>query len=292
MAVLPFSHSADAKVPRRLAPQAHAKTWGRKADSPWGLGLTADALAIGEIHHAQTWANDPELLVKTLFTAERLSIQVHPDCAAAARLGLKRGKDEAWVVLAAEPGAVIGLGLVAGCDPETLRAAAIDGTIVDRLHWHGCAPGDVYYTPAGTIHAIGGGVTLFEIQQNNDVTWRLHDYGRNRGLHLDEALSVATMTAWQPPPPLAAPGPGRELLVAGQGFVLERVRLAGTAQLQPAPGRPLWLAVVDGAGQIADAAYATGDVWLAEAAAMLTGHAELLLAYPGAEPVPHLWKEA
>ncbi len=258
-------------------------------DSPWGLGLTSAALAIGEIHHAQPGADDPELLVKTLFTGDRLSIQVHPDCAAAARLGLRRGKDEAWVVLAAEPGALIGLGLREACDTATLRAAALDGSIVDRLHWHACAPGDVFHTPAGTIHAIGAGVTLFEIQQNNDVTWRLHDYGRDRGLHLEQGLAMALTGAWVAPLPLAPPGPGRELLVSGPGFVLERVRLAGKALLCPAAGQPLWLAVVDGGGRFETAPFEKGQVWLAEAGALLAGQADLLLAYPGADPVPKLW---
>ncbi len=261
-------------------------------DSRWGLGLTGAALAIGEIHHDQPWADDPDLLVKTLFTGDRLSIQVHPDCVAAAKLGLRRGKDEAWVVLAAEPGAVIGLGLKQACDTESLRAAALDGSIVDRLCWHACAPGDVFYTPAGTIHAIGAGVTLFEIQQNNDVTWRLHDYGRDRGLHLEEGLAMALTHAWAPPAPLAAPGPGRELLVSGPGFVLERVRLSGKAQLLPADGRPLWLAVVDGTGRIDTAQFHRGEVWLADAGTTLTGRANLLLAYPGADPVSDLWRAA
>ncbi len=199
LAVLPFPPAADAPGPQRLQPQAHAKAWGRRGVSPWGLGLTGAALTIGEIHHAQPGHDDPELLVKTLFTGERLSIQVHPDCVAAARLGLKRGKDEAWVVLAAEPGAVIGLGLAEAMDADTLRAAAIDGSIVERLLWHACAPGDVFFTPAGTIHAIGAGVTLFEVQQNNDITWRLYDYGRNRGLHLDTGPWNAATDAWAPP---------------------------------------------------------------------------------------------
>jgi mannose-6-phosphate isomerase len=285
-------HSSEAPAPRRLLPHSHAKAWGRMGDSPWGLGLTSAALAIGEIHHEQPWADDPDLLVKTLFTGDRLSIQVHPDCAAAAKLGLRRGKDEAWVVLAAEPGAVIGLGLRHACEPATLRAAAIDGSIVDLLCWHACAPGDVFYTPAGTIHAIGAGVTLFEIQQNNDVTWRLHDYGRDRGLHLDEGLAMALADAWAPPAPLAAPGPGRELLVSGPGFVLERVRLAGTARLQTEAGRPLWLAVVDGTGRIDAAPFGKGEVWLADAGTALTGRADLLLAYPGADPVADLWSAA
>lgn len=282
-------HSDEAPAPRRLLPQAHAKAWGRRGDSPWGLGLTSAALAIGEIHHHQPWASDPDLLVKTLFTGDRLSIQVHPDCAAAAKLGLRRGKDEAWVVLAAEPGAVIGLGLRQACDTATLRAAALDGSIVDLLCWHPCAPGDVFYTPAGTIHAIGAGVMLFEIQQNNDVTWRLHDYGRDRGLHLDEGLAMALTNAWAPPAPLESPGPGRELLVFGPGFVLERVRLAGKARLRPAAGRPLWVAVVDGAGRIDAAHFGRGEVWLADAGTALTGRADLLLAYPGADPVADLW---
>jgi mannose-6-phosphate isomerase len=267
----------------RLQPQAHAKPWGCTALGPWGLGLDDRADdAIGEIHHVADGIDDPELLIKTLFTSERLSVQVHPDAIAARARGHRRGKDEAWVVLAAEPGASIGIGLTATSDAERLRAAALDGSIAEMLAWHDCAPGDVFFTPSGTIHAIGGGVTLFEVQQNLDVTYRLFDYGRGRELHLEDGLAVAHAGPWRRGGALPSPGPGRELLVEGPGFVLERLRLDGRGTLRAPVGQPLWLAVVEGAGEIDGAAFAAGEVWTTMRTAELAGAGELLLAYPGA----------
>jgi mannose-6-phosphate isomerase len=295
MASKPQTVSADsAGVPQRLVPVASAKPWGRRIAGLSGLGtLAVDAGAvIGEIHHRLVDAGDPELLVKTLFTGERLSVQVHPDAAAARQAGFPRGKDEAWVVLAAEPGACIGLGLKAATDAATLRAAALDGSIVDMMFWHPCQAGDVLFSPAGTIHAIGAGVTLFEIQQNLDLTYRLHDYGRGRELHLDAAMAVVDLGAWSPPPALPSPGPGRELLVEGPGFVFERVRLDGRATVVPPPGRPAWLAIVGGTAQLAGAPVAAGEVWYAEAPCALLGDGEILIAYPGDTALPHLWQGA
>jgi mannose-6-phosphate isomerase len=281
--------------PQRLEPRAHAKPWGRHGLGAWGLGFASDGAAgdpIGEIHHGPACGGDPELLVKTLFTGDRLSVQVHPDTAFALAQGDRRGKDEAWVVLAAEPDARIGLGLSEPLDAVGLRAAALDGSIVDRLIWHHCAPGDVFFTPAGTIHAIGAGVTLFEVQQNNDVTYRLHDYGRDRELHLDAAIQVANGASWCRPAPIASPGQGRELLVEGPGFVLERVSIDGACTLSPVDGRPAWVAIVSGDGLLGSAAFATGEVWLAETATAITGVAEILIAYPGAGAVADLWRSA
>jgi mannose-6-phosphate isomerase len=262
----------------RLQARAIAKPWGRRQLGPWGLGLGGAEAPIGEIHHEVPGGDDRPLLVKTLFTAERLSVQVHPDTAAAAARGHARGKDEAWVVLAAEPGARIGLGLDGALDPPALRAAALDGSLVDRLVWRPCAAGDVFFTPAGTIHAIGGGLTLFEIQQNLDVTYRLYDYGRGRRLDLDEGIAVASTAPWQASAPVSAPG--RELLVDCPAFGIERVRGAGW--LSASTVAPVWIAVVAGNGRIDGAALRPGEVWLAEAPVAITGDAELLLAHEGA----------
>lgn len=281
MAARPVTLSGSAV--RRLRPQPVAAPWGRRRLGPWGLGLDRGDVTIGEVHHLGD--DDAPLLVKTLFTGERLSVQVHPDDAAAARVGLARGKDEAWVVLAAEPGATIGLGLQAPCDADTLRAAALDGSIVDRMCWHDCAAGDVFFAPAGTIHAIGAGVTLFEVQQNCAVTYRLFDYGRGRPLHLDEGLAVARAMPWSPTPQrrLAA----REVLAEGPAFVMERV--CGAGVVTPDAG-PVWVAAIGAGATVDGAAMAAGEVWLIEAPAAVTGDAELVLAYSGAAAVPGLWR--
>src|SRR5262249_13298778 len=131
---------------------------------------------------------------KFLFTSERLSIQVHPDDPAARAAGHPRGKDEAWLVLGADAGATIGLGLTHAVSREALRAAALDGSVEGLIDWRPVQTGDCFYSPAGTIHALGAGLTVLEIQQNLDLTYRLYDYGRPRELHLDEALAVADLS--------------------------------------------------------------------------------------------------
>lgn len=173
-------------VARTLATLTVEKVWGRD-ELP--LPFVAPAgQRIGEI-----WFEPPpeldSLLVKFLFTSERLSVQVHPSDAQA-RSG-EEGKEECWLILEADPGAEIAIGLRNEASEEQLRDAAIDGSIEQLLEWHEVQPGDFFYLPAGTIHAIGGGLSLVEIQQNSYTTFRLYDYGRPRELHLDRAIDVA-----------------------------------------------------------------------------------------------------
>ena len=136
------------------------------------------------------------LLVKLLDTAEWLSVQVHPDDAYAhaveAGTGF-HGKNEAWVVLDADPGAQIVYGVRRPVSRAELRAAAEDGSILELLNFVPVEPGDVIFVPAGTIHALGPGMLLYEVQQRSDLTYRLFDYGRGRKLHLEKALDVARL---------------------------------------------------------------------------------------------------
>ncbi len=167
----------------------------RYVEKPWGrteLPAMFDAPAgkrIGEVWF--TGASDKSLLVKYLFTSERLSIQVHPSDEQARARGLPRGKSECWYILDAEPGATLGLGLKREVSPDELRAAALDGSIEQLMDWRAVRAGDFFLVPAGTIHAVGAGISLLEFQQNSDVTYRLYDYGRPRELHLDDAIAVA-----------------------------------------------------------------------------------------------------
>ncbi len=177
---------------RRLARLVVEKPWGRD-DIPREYG-DFEGRRIGEIWFAHPDGDAAPLMVKFLFTSERLSIQVHPDDPAAKAAGLARGKDECWLVLAADSDARLGVGLTDDTDRDALRAAALDGSIVDLIDWRAAAKDDFVYNPAGTIHAIGGGLTIVEVQQNVDRTYRLYDYGRPRALHLDEGLAVARLT--------------------------------------------------------------------------------------------------
>lgn len=172
----------------KLDVQYIEKPWGRTQLPP--IFAAASGRRIGEL-----WFGASEslpLLAKYLFTAEKLSVQVHPDDEQARRRGLARGKAECWYVLDAEPGATIGIGLRRPLTREELRQAALDGSIIEAMDWRPAKAGDFLYVPAGTIHAIGGGLSLLEFQQNSNATYRLYDYGRPRELHLDEAVAVAT----------------------------------------------------------------------------------------------------
>lgn len=236
---------------------------------------------IGEVWF--TSQPEAELLIKYLFTSERLSVQVHPDDAAASARGYQRGKDEAWLVLKAEPGAVIGLGLTRTVSVETLRAAALDGNIETLLDWRPVAEGDLFYSPAGTVHAIGAGLFLIEIQQNLDLTYRLYDYGRPRELHVDEAIAVANLGPHDfafTPYDLAS---GRQILAADAAFVLERWSFEGAARLHSADGQLQLIPVCSG-GSIDGSALEAGSVWRVEGEATLQGTngMNLLAAYPGA----------
>lgn len=174
---------------RQLPVKQVEKPWGRTAlPHPF---TSKDGARIGEI-----WFEPPPelsaLLVKYIFTSEALSVQVHPTDRQTEAAGLGRqGKEECWLIIDAEPGAKLGIGTKEPADTATLHKAALDGSIEQLLEWHDVVAGDFFYIPANTIHAIGAGISLIEVQQNSDITYRLYDYGRPRELHLAEGLAVS-----------------------------------------------------------------------------------------------------
>lgn len=169
----------------------------RLVEKPWGKDtlplpfVAPQGKRIGEVWFEPP-PEMPSVLVKYIFTSEKLSVQVHPSDAQAVELGESgRGKEECWLVIGAEPGATLGIGFKQPIDAETMYAAALDGSIEDLMEWYPVEPGDFFYIPSGTVHAIGAGVSLIEIQQNSDITYRLYDYGRPRELHLDKGIAIA-----------------------------------------------------------------------------------------------------
>ena len=194
------------------------KPWGR-TDIPQDFGDFGDR-RIGEVWFAHPAGDAAPIMVKFLFTSERLSIQVHPDDDDAQAAGFARGKEECWLILDAQPGAELGVGLNVATTREALRDDALDGSIVDMIDWRPSKSGDFVYNRAATIHAIGGGLTVVEVQQNVDCTYRLYDYGRPRELHLDEALKVANLGPVHDPRDTFVDADANRLLVSGPHFHL------------------------------------------------------------------------
>ncbi len=198
----------------------------KSVEKPWGQDhLPAPFSAPKGQRIGEIWFEPPpelpELLVKYLFTSENLSVQVHPSDAQAP--AGNRGKEECWLVLTAEPGAKLAVGFRGEVSPEQMRAAALDGSIEDLLEWHEVHPGDFIYLTAGTVHAIGAGLSLIEVQQNSDITYRLYDYGRPRELHLDAGIAVAHGEPHDPHLRRHVPEGGDVSLVNGPHFRLDRL---------------------------------------------------------------------
>ena len=270
-----------------LATKRVEKPWGRMQLWPGFPDPAPGGDKVGEVWFQTPHAGEPELLIKYLFTSEKLSVQVHPDDAQAQAAGYSRGKDEAWLILAAEPTSTIAIGTLAPMTRDELRAAALDGSIEHKLDWKPVAAGDFIYNKAGTIHAIGAGITCIEVQQNVDLTYRLYDYGSDRELHLDAGVAVSDAVPFVPLPTPAADGADRQVLAEGPKFVVER--FAGGHRVVDLPeGVTGWFVPVAGAGVV------DGVAWKAGECLTLTGRCEiaaeagsdLLLAYPGNKRIP------
>lgn len=216
----------------------------RVAAGLWRGRTLADVAAalgpafVGTAPFARYGARMP-LLVKLLDAAVPLSVQVHPDDAYARRVtgaGGDLGKTEAWWVLEAAPGAHVWWGFVRPVARAQVEAAIAEGTIEDLLRRLDVARDDVVVNPAGTVHALGGGVLAYEVQQASDLTFRLYDHGRvgadgrPRELHVARGLAVARLTpgATVAPAPRAV-APGRTELARTHAFVLERIATAAGA---------------------------------------------------------------
>jgi mannose-6-phosphate isomerase len=175
------------------------------------------------------------LLVKYIDAHQVLSVQVHPDDERGRRLADDNGKTETWVVMHSEPGSLIYAGLRQGVTRAEFAEAVAAGDVEPLLHRFPASPGDCILIPAGTVHAIGAGVVLAEIQQMSDATFRVHDWGRlgadgrPRRLHLAEALESTDFEAGPVNPMEARPEPieagTRERLASCPYFALERLRV-------------------------------------------------------------------
>jgi mannose-6-phosphate isomerase len=246
------------KLTTRIVP----KPWGR-TDIPARFATPAGE-RIGEIWFEHPQGDALALMIKYLFTSERLSVQVHPNDAQAQASGHPHGKEEMWIVLAAEPGATLGVGLTHPVDADALRAAALDGSIEHLLDWRPVAAGDVIYNPAGTIHALGAGITVIEVQQAVDLTYRLYDYGRPRELHLDAGLAVAKGAPHADPRDGHLPSAGGGVLFDGPLFGVAWCDGGLPAGLPGAVSGPWQVAAIDGEVMVAGERLAAGECALAD----------------------------
>lgn len=178
--------------------------------------------------------NDFPLLFKFIDAHQDLSVQVHPDDDEARALeSLPRGKTEAWYILRAEPGARLILGFNRQVTPDQVSTSVRDNTLMGLLMNVPAERGDVLFVPAGTVHAIGTGIVLAEIQENSDITYRLYDWGRedkNRPLHIDQSLRVLDYDRMHDPKiarlSIHMPGLERKFLVACRYFALELLEVS------------------------------------------------------------------
>jgi mannose-6-phosphate isomerase len=276
--------------------QTLPKPWGVVDPRPWS-DAGRDGLPIGEIWYERCppAAAAPALLLKLLFTNQPLSIQVHPDDAYARSIGQPNGKTEAWYVLSAAPDAKVAVGLKRRLTSQQLRDASGDGSIEDLVSWRAVYEGDTIFVAAGTIHAIGAGLVIAEIQQRSDATYRLFDHGRGREIHVESAIAVADLG---PAESRAVPTrltETRALLISNSHFTFEKIDLAANSAWRLEASRETWLLVIGGSGRTGALELKTGDVVFAQAdrvdiRAGANGLAGLV-AYPG-RWVPELMTSA
>lgn len=235
----------------------------------WGRGLVGGA---------PLFQDRFPLLVKYLDARDVLSVQVHPSRAVAERQGSEtRTKDEAWYILAAEPGAVIYHGLEPGIDAQRFRRAMRDGQVEGVLRRLPVRAGDCFFLPSGLPHALGAGILAAEVQTPSDTTYRTYDWGRvdpatgrPRELHLDAAVECIDFESPAPPPiqqraHVASLWTAVTRLVSCPAFVIEHVRMVeGAQQAIPYAEMVVWI-LLEGTGEIGwgtgqRLSFARGDV--------------------------------
>jgi mannose-6-phosphate isomerase len=272
---------------------AVAKPWGRCDLSPW-------AEAHGSAPIGEIWFECPDgvprvtpaLLLKLIFTEEPLSIQVHPDDDFAQRIGLHHGKTEAWYILSAKPGAQVAVGLKLRLTRPELRRAIIDGSIADIVEWRSVVAGDTVFVPAGTIHAIGAGLVVAEIQQRSDTTFRLFDYGRGRELHIDQAVAAAELVPADIQDPAVRLTDIRTQLVSCPYFTLEHIDIPSNTLCELNVECESWAMVIAGDAIIGLTHAGVGAVFssFTSRTNIRTGRRglKLLVGYAAAQPARNL----
>lgn len=276
----------------RARKRAVQKPWGSLDLRPWHTA--SDGIEIGEVWYERDGDDQSrsQLLLKFLATKQQLSIQVHPDDSYAQTMGLPRGKSEAWYVVSAEPGAKVAIGLKKQITSAQLRQAIDDGSIAGLVHWHPVVEDDVVFVPAGTIHAIGAGLEIVEIQQRSDATFRLFDFGRGRELHAADGAGAAHLGPVKFRPSAVRYTNARELLIVDPHFVFERVDLMPYTDWDFRTDRETWILVLRGHAQMGPIGLSIADVVLVDDDQAHIGVGDrglsCVVAYPGPQPIPGL----
>ena len=243
-----------------------------------GLTLGEVSEKYGPALHGRSWPGTRfPLLAKYVFTSDWLSVQVHPDDAyARVHDPGNVGKCEMWYILQADTNAEFLLAIKPGVAKETLKAAFEKGTSRELLERHYAKAGEAIFIPPGTVHALGPGLVLFEVEQNSDLTYRLDDYGRvgldgkPRPLHLAKGLEVIRtdlpphrqLPRWEFQEPFGA----RRYIMACRHFAVEEVLLRKMASFKSSPQRVEVYSVLEGEGRVENTSgwlgYRTGETWV------------------------------
>jgi mannose-6-phosphate isomerase len=231
---------------RLLEPKFVERVWGTTVLEPL---FPNQEKKIGEVWFDA--GSDYPLLVKFIFTSAKLSVQVHPNDAYAEAVENSRGKTEMWHILSAQPHSTIVLGFKESVTKDQFREALASETIEDLLNEIPVKAGDTYFAEAGTVHAIGAGITLCEIQQNSDITYRLYDYGRGRELHLEKGIAVSNIDPYDG---------AREYPIICKHFTTHLLHLTSPAEC--GPGAAI---VLEGAGELDGTPVKPGNVALVTA---------------------------
>ena len=228
------------------------------------------------------------MLLKLVFANEALSIQIHPDDTFAGSIGRAHGKTEAWYILSATPGAKVAIGLKRRPTTKQLRTSIEHGSTADMVSWRQVRSDDVFFVPAGTIHAIEPGLVNAEIQLRSDATFRLSDFGHPRDLHVDNAVSVAHVGPAGALTPSRRLTDARTLAIACRYFVLERIDRVSDSNWQLNATSETWLLVLDGHAQVGPMSLSIGEAAFLEtdrATVQVGGnHFSGLIAYLGTGP--------
>jgi mannose-6-phosphate isomerase len=206
----------------------------------------------GPVDHTRSFP----VLTKIIDARDALSVQVHPDDAYARRVEHQpNGKTECWYILACEPGAELVLGWARDTTRDEYERRVADGTLGEILRRVPVHPGDAFYLPAGTLHAIGAGIQLFETQQASDLTYRIFDWnrmgadGKPRELHVQKAGDVLDFRATFPGAvqqlSYEEEALARTLLIADARFLVERVTVTRAEAYVQTDGRPLTITAMD-----------------------------------------------